>query len=84
MGLMKRLDERAGLMGRMMRTVGASDAMPMDFTLETTMRAAIHRCMGCDRPQDCAGWLDAHEDGARQTPDYCRNGELFARWTGRD
>lgn len=84
MGLMKRLDERAGLMGRMMRIVGATEAMPQDITLAATMRAAAHRCMGCDRPRDCAEWLAEHEDGADRAPGYCRNGDLFAEWTGRD
>ena len=83
MGLMKRLDERAGLMGRMMRTVGADDAMPRGMMLESAMRKAASRCLGCERPAECAHWLDAHEDGAAHAPDFCPNGGLFAAWTGQ-
>ncbi|WP_186389037.1 MULTISPECIES: DUF6455 family protein [unclassified Stappia] len=83
MGLMKRLDERAGLMGRMMRTVGADDTLPSGMILESTMRTAAARCMGCERPQDCANWLEEHADGAAHAPGFCPNGELFAAWTGR-
>lgn len=83
MGLMKRLDERAGLMGRMMRTVGADDAMPSGMMLETAMRKAASRCLGCERPEECGTWLDAHEDGAAHAPDFCPNGDLFAAWTGQ-
>ncbi|MHC5653150.1 DUF6455 family protein [Stappia sp.] len=83
MGLMKRLDERATLMGRMMRTVGASEGMPEHIALETSVRRAANRCMGCDRPDDCKGWLDAHKDGAETAPDYCPNRDAFKDWTAR-
>ncbi|WP_371328875.1 DUF6455 family protein [Stappia sp. TSB10GB4] len=38
---------------------------------------------GCERPQDCANWLEEHADGAAHAPGFCPNGELFAAWTGR-
>ena len=80
MGFLKRLDERAGLMGRMMRTVGATEGMPADITLANSLRAAANRCMGCECPGECASWLDEHADGAEKTPDYCPNGDLIAEW----
>jgi hypothetical protein len=39
--------------------------------------------MGCDRPDDCKGWLDAHKDGAETAPDYCPNRDAFKDWTAR-
>lgn len=83
MGMMKRFDERADLMGRMMRTVGAADGMPADVTLGNTLRSAAQRCLGCEKPEVCSHWLDEHRDGAARAPDYCPNADLFAEWSAR-
>ncbi|MCA1300409.1 DUF6455 family protein [Stappia indica] len=83
MGILQRMDERATLMGRMMRTVGADTGMPADMGLGLALHSAAQKCLGCDRPQECAGWLDAHQNtGADHAPDYCPNADLFADWSG--
>lgn len=40
---------------------------------------AVLRCAGCSDPSHCAGWLNAHENGAEKAPGYCQNIELFER-----
>ena len=83
MGLLKRMDERAGLMGRMMRTVGATDGMPQALSLEASLRRAANNCMGCESPGECAHWLEEHAGGAERAPDCCPNADLFAEWRAR-
>lgn len=40
--------------------------------------AAVLSCTGCPNPEDCDHWLETHDDGrAEETPDYCRNAQLF-------
>lgn len=39
---------------------------------------AVLACTGCARTDACVHWLDRTET-AEDTPDYCRNAELFAR-----
>ena len=43
---------------------------------------AVLACTGCDHPCDCAVWLEAPGRDTDGTPDYCRNGGLFARLSG--
>lgn len=38
---------------------------------------AVLSCTNCSNPGDCARWLEAHADGAAESPSYCRNEGLF-------
>uniref|UniRef100_UPI003BA9CAD9 DUF6455 family protein n=1 Tax=Stappia sp. TaxID=1870903 RepID=UPI003BA9CAD9 len=83
MGLLKRMDERARLMGEMMRTVGATEGMPESLSLEASLRRAAGNCLGCTRPQECSQWLEDNAEGAERAPGYCPNADLFADWRRR-
>ena len=80
MSWMDRLNERAELMGRMMRTLGAMQG-GHGLMGASEIRLAAQRCMGCDRAEDCRNWLDEHETGAREAPDLCPNRELLKAWS---
>ncbi|NBN63788.1 DUF6455 family protein [Pannonibacter tanglangensis] len=82
MSWMDRLNERAELMGRMMRTVGAMQAGHA-ATGTSEIRLAASRCMGCDQAEACRHWLDAHPEGADKAPDLCPNQDLFSTWQSR-
>lgn len=36
-------------------------------------------CTSCTDPADCTHWLEAHQDGDKGTPGYCRNADLMAQ-----
>ena len=38
---------------------------------------AVLRCTGCANPDNCQVWLDQQQDPATDTPEYCRNSDLF-------
>ena len=38
------------------------------------VRAAVHACLGCLHPGDCAARLDTGTPGV---PDYCRNADML-------
>lgn len=82
MSWMDRLNERAELMGRMMRTIGAMQGAH-GHVGASEIRLAASRCMGCDRSDDCRHWLDAHQDGAKAAPELCPNQDLFKTWQSR-
>ena len=76
---LSRIDKHAGLMGRMAETVGAdlAEAMQRGDLTPWEYRSAVLSCTSCKGAGACQGWLDAHSDGADQTPDYCRNKALL-------
>ena len=45
---------------------------------------AVLRCTGCAEPGNCEHWLAGRDRTApaEDTPDYCRNRDLFAGLTG--
>ena len=73
------------LMGRMADTLGVDlQEAAMRGRLDAADTAmAVARCTGCEGGSDCPDWLAAHEAGAIDTPDYCRNRALFAALAGR-
>jgi hypothetical protein len=83
MGLLKRMDERARLMGEMMRTVGATDGMTEAPGLEAGLRRAAGNCLACAHTQECNRWLEDHAGGAERAPSCCPNADLFADWRRR-
>jgi hypothetical protein len=81
MGLLARLDRHNDLLRRMADTVHADlpQALARGDLTGQELRNAVLRCTGCHCADECAGWLDAHADGAAQTPGYCRNADLLDR-----
>lgn len=81
MGLFSKIDRHSALANRMADTVGADlvKASSTGAAPETALRSAIFSCMKCDQTEACKSWLNAHTDGAEQTPDYCRNKALLDR-----
>jgi len=75
-----KIDRHAGLVNRM------ADALDVDFAEELQrgrlmpqeLRSAVFRCTNCSNPDSCEAWLEAHADGADDTPEYCRNRNLMA------
>lgn len=75
MSWMSRLNRHSMLVGRMADTLGVDLAEEMlrgNISAET-WRTAVLSCTGCNNPDGCAAWLDAHSEGADETPAYCRN-----------
>ena len=76
-----RYDRHADLVSRM------SDVLGHDLVEETqrgnvtpgALRSTVANCIGCTQADDCDQWLAAHSSGAKAPPDYCRNGNLFAK-----
>jgi len=83
MGVLDRIDRHADLVDRMADTVGVNlvEAAQRGEIAEGTLRSAVFSCIGCTEPLACKDWLDAHPDGAHETPEYCRNKALFDRLT---
>ena len=81
MGFLKKLDKHSGLIGSMAETVQVdlSEALASGRISGQELRNAVVSCMGCEGAGDCAGWLEAHQDGAEAAPAYCRNGALMDR-----
>lgn len=72
---------RAGLMRRMLNTIGAMDQMPKGKCVGHDIRVAIDRCEHCDQAENCEQWLDDHSrNGVVRAPDLCPNAALFNSW----
>jgi len=84
MNLFRKLDHHADLVNRMAATVGADldEALMRGQLGGQELRSAVMRCIGCEGGADCPDWLDAHSEGAAETPDYCRNRGLMASLRG--
>ena len=80
MGLFKRIDRHAALVGRMADTlqIDLAKAAQTGVVPEQSLRSVVLNCTGCQETGACEGWLDAHESAA-ETPAYCRNKSLFDR-----
>jgi len=81
MGLMDKLDRHSTLMNRMGDTVNVdlAEAMADNKISGYELRNAVMACMGCEGSNTCPDWLKAHDKGAPDTPEYCRNQSLFER-----
>ena len=84
MEIFRKLDRHADLVNRMASTVGADleTALLRGQLGGQELRSAVLRCVGCEGGADCPDWLAAHETGATETPEYCRNRNLFAALRG--
>lgn len=80
MNWMERLNERAGLMGRMLETIGAMQAMPAGPHMDAALRTAAQRCMNCRETEACRRWLDEHPQGSGSVLEACPNANLFRHW----
>ena len=81
MGLFTKIDQHADLMNRMAKTVHADLDLAViraDLSAQE-LRNAIFSCVGCEGTGACESWLEAHADGADDTPAYCRNREMLLR-----
>lgn len=81
MGFFKKLDRASGLIGSMAETLHANlgQGLAEGRITGQDMRNAVMACMGCEGSGDCANWLSDHPEGAKDTPDYCRNRSMLHR-----
>ncbi|WP_103222323.1 DUF6455 family protein [Roseibium marinum] len=78
---MKRLNERAELMGRMLETIGAMKHVPVGMQADQALRSAAYRCIYCTETETCKKWLNDHPEGADKALPNCPNASLFNSWT---
>ncbi len=67
------------LVDRMANTLGLDleeEVMKGTLDLDSLADAVMH-CTGCSNPDGCEHWMDAQDGRADQTPDICRNADLF-------
>lgn len=76
MSILKRIDQRTGMMGRMMETVGVSSFADTGLALEGQLRTAFFRCQACRSADQCGEWLAANREAAA-APSFCPNAEFF-------
>ena len=74
------LKRHADLVDRMANTQGVDleERMMAGKVLPDDLSDAVLACTGCANPEACEHWL-ARNETAEQTPDYCRNADLFGR-----
>ncbi|TIU29548.1 MAG: hypothetical protein E5W27_03425 [Mesorhizobium sp.] len=72
------VDARTALMGRMMQKLGVDRQLKVVHDHVAVTNRAVDRCRSCGHQDECATWLDEHEN-AVSPPDYCRNRDLIAR-----
>ncbi|MEZ5676101.1 hypothetical protein SAMN06265173_10139 [Thalassovita litoralis] len=78
MGLFNKIDQRAGVMGKMAETLGVdfAEKITQDPNMTATYREAVMRCSHCKHDGECTGWMAEHPH-SDTTPDYCRNKDLL-------
>ena len=78
MGLFNKIDQRAGVMGKMAETLGVdfAEKIVQDPNMTATYREAVMRCSHCKHDGECTGWMAEHPH-SDTTPDYCRNKDLL-------
>jgi|GEM_PF-3342079 len=77
---LKRLDERAKLMGRMSEAVGVdwtNEFVHLD-TAASTYRGCVIRCARCDHADACTTLLDESADSLSAAPNYCPNKDALS------
>lgn len=81
MKLFDTLTTHADLMHQMAHTVGADlgDALLRGDLSGQELRSAVVRCANCGAAQECPGWLEAHQTGASDVPDFCENKPMMER-----
>ena len=81
MNMFDRFDRHARLVERMADTLGVdlAEELMRGRVMPSDLRSNVVRCMGCERTQECGVWLEAHPDGARMAPNFCRNKEQLER-----
>lgn len=74
-------DRHADLVSRMSDVLGhdlVEQAQRGNLSSDA-LRSTVANCIGCTQADDCQHWLEAHASGAQTPPQYCRNGDLFAK-----
>ncbi|WP_346914266.1 DUF6455 family protein [uncultured Roseibium sp.] len=75
------MNGRAGLMRRMLETIGAMDQIPEGTCVGQDIRLAVNRCICCEKSESCQQWLqDQSGKGIVRPPDMCPNAGLFNKW----
>lgn len=84
MRFLTRIDAHADLMHRMADAVQAdlTDALVKGRLSAPELRNAVMACTGCEGSDECRTWLEVHQDGAADTPSWCRNRDLLMRLSG--
>ena len=69
-------DQRATLMGRMMRKLNVDIDRVAHAGMGSQIRSMASRCQGCKVADVCARWLDGEEGGCSHQ-DFCANASAF-------
>lgn len=75
------LKNHAALVDQMAETLGVDlEEVTLRGDLQISdISDAVLRCVDCTHSKACQGWMKEQNDGAMQTPDYCRNSEMFRK-----
>ena len=81
MTLRATMKTHADLVDRMAEALGLDlEELMMEGRIDMdALGDAVLSCTGCASAEACHNWLDAQSEPASDTPDYCRNRDLFAR-----
>lgn len=73
------LRRHADLVDRMATTLGLDlEELAMAGKLRfDTISDAVLNCTGCSNAEGCEHWLEMQKEIAPETPDMCRNADLF-------
>lgn len=74
-----RLSRHAALVDHMADALGLDldDKMMQGALTPEELSDAVLRCTLCSSPDQCETWVDSHARPQPDTPDYCRNAQLF-------
>jgi hypothetical protein len=71
----ERISGRSALMEAMFARLGVRDWFAASPNRALVLRQAMLRCAACERTEECAQWLEAH-DRADRAPEFCANRDL--------
>ncbi|NMG41724.1 hypothetical protein GRZ55_21030 [Chelativorans sp. ZYF759] len=80
--LANHLDRRSDLMGGMMERLGVDPGAFDTLARGQQLGNAARACAMCSHGDECAGWQEAHADGAEKAPDFCPNAALWSATRG--
>ncbi len=83
MNWMERLNERAEMMGRMLKTISAAKKPHASRQAESELRSAALLCLNCKETEACRDWRNGHRGGAAIAVKTCPNSHAFYRWPNR-
>jgi hypothetical protein len=76
MGLIKKMDQRLELMGKMMRQTQFDLTKSNDLSLDQSYKKSVFKCLNCTSERQCRQWLDTSKE-ITEAPDFCPNAGEF-------